>query len=121
MQFTKNLKVTALLEMVCTTYQYVVCHACHTCTNIMHASYYGACVNDYAILITLVHAIAIYSKNFRVTAVLEMKRFEVTVALDVYHKLTPVTGILSQWSCTSGDFDELLYSKVSQSKCQKQN
>ena len=50
----------------------------------MHASYYGACVNDYAIMVTLAQAIV---KNFRVTAVLEMKRFEVTVLLDVYHKL----------------------------------
>ena len=49
----KNLKVTALLEMVCTTYQYVVCHACHTCTDIMHASYYGAYIDDYDTLQTL--------------------------------------------------------------------
>ena len=66
-------------------------YACYICTDITYASYYGACVNDYAILLTLVYAI--YSKNFRMTAVLEMKCFEVTVVLDVYHKPTPITTL----------------------------
>ena len=40
--------------MVCITYQYVVCmHACYICTDIMYASYYGACIDDYAVLLTL--------------------------------------------------------------------
>ena len=39
--------------MVCITYHYVVCHACYIYTDIMHASYYGAYIDDYAILQTL--------------------------------------------------------------------
>ena len=34
--YLNNLQVIALLEMVCITYQHMVCHACHTCTDIMH-------------------------------------------------------------------------------------
>ena len=36
--YLNNVWVTVLLEMVCITYQYVVCNACHKCTNIMHES-----------------------------------------------------------------------------------
>ena len=48
--------------MVCITYQYV------------HASYYSACIDDYAILLTLstyIYVHAIYLKKFKVTAALE--------------------------------------------------
>ena len=38
--YLKNFQVIALLDMVCITYQYVVCHVCYICTDIMHASYY---------------------------------------------------------------------------------
>ena len=31
----------------------MVYHACHACTDIMHASYYGAYIDGYAILQTL--------------------------------------------------------------------
>ena len=36
--YLNNVWVTVLLEMVCITYQYVVCNACHKCTNIIHES-----------------------------------------------------------------------------------
>ena len=39
--------------MVCITYQYVVCMHPIICTDIMHVSYYGACIDDYAVLLTL--------------------------------------------------------------------
>ena len=56
--------------MVCISYQHVVCHAYHTCTDLMHASYYSACTDDYTMLLTCVHAI--YLNNFQVTALLEI-------------------------------------------------
>ena len=31
----------------------MVCHACYICTDIIHASHYGACIDDYAVLLTL--------------------------------------------------------------------
>ena len=78
--------------MVCITYQLygMPVYACYICTDTMHASYYGACVKCKRLCNI---ANSIYSKNFRVTAVLEMKCFEVTVVLDVYHKPTPITTL----------------------------
>ena len=37
--YLNNVLLTVLLEMVCITYQFLVCNACHKCTNIMHASF----------------------------------------------------------------------------------
>ena len=31
----------------------MVCNACYTCTDIMHATYYGAYIDGYAVLQTL--------------------------------------------------------------------
>ena len=42
--YQNNLQVIALLEMVCVTYQHMVCHACNTCTDILHASYCHASI-----------------------------------------------------------------------------
>ena len=50
--YLKNLQVTALLE---NGMHYIpVCgmYARYICTDIIHASYYGACIDDYAILLT---------------------------------------------------------------------
>ena len=56
--------MTALLEK---GMHYV--HTHYICTDIIHASNYSGCVDDYAILLALVYTI--YSMNFRVTAVLD--------------------------------------------------
>ena len=54
-------------NMVCIriSYQYMVCM--HPYNIIMHASYYGAYIDDYAIFKTSV----VYLKNLKVTALLE--------------------------------------------------
>ena len=43
--------------------------------------------------------IVFYFEVFKVTAVLEIKCFEVTVVLDVYHKPTPITTLVA-CACT---------------------
>ena len=42
-------------------------YACHAHTDIMDASHYGACIDDYAMLLTL-----IYLNNLQMIALLEM-------------------------------------------------
>ena len=45
-------------------------YACYTCTDIMHASYYSVCIDEYTVLLTYNNYI--HLNNFQVIALLEM-------------------------------------------------
>ena len=57
--YLNNVWLTVLLDMVCITYQYVVCNVCHKCTNIMLASFFRT------------YNLAIYLNNVWLTVLLE--------------------------------------------------